>query len=40
MGELTCYIMNNLVGMDFMNTTRMYDLKGSKFGRMSKLTKE
>lgn len=38
MGDITCYIMNNLVGMDFIDTVRMYDLKGSKYGRNVKLS--
>ena len=33
MEEITCYIMNNLVGLDFADVTRIYDLKGSKLGR-------
>ena len=33
MGEITCYIINNLVGLDFADVTRIYDLKGSKLGR-------
>lgn len=40
MGELTCYIMNNLVGMDFANTVRIYDLKGSTLKRKVKLSQE
>lgn len=39
MGELTCCIMNNLVGMDFANIVRIYDLKGSTLGRKVKLSK-
>jgi hypothetical protein len=37
MGEITCCIMNNLMGMDFLNIERIYDLKGSKLGRKVKL---
>ena len=40
MGEVTCCIMNNLVGTDFLNTMRIYDLKGSTVNRKSKLSKE
>jgi hypothetical protein len=40
MGDLTCYIMNNMVGIDFIQTVRMYDLKGSKYGRNVKLSQE
>ncbi len=38
MGDLTCYIMDNLVGMDFPNIVRMYDLKGSTLKRKVKLS--
>jgi hypothetical protein len=37
MQEITCYIMNNLIGSDFMNIERIYDLKGSTVGRLVKL---
>jgi len=40
MGELTCCIMNNLIGMDFANIIRIYDLKGSTLKRKVKLTQE
>jgi hypothetical protein len=40
MGEVTCCIMNNLIGMDFLNITRIYDLKGSLLKRKVKLTHE
>jgi hypothetical protein len=40
MGELTVCIMNNLIGMDFANIVRIYDLKGSTLGRKVKLSKE
>ena len=33
MEEITCFIMDNLLGSDFMNISRIYDLKGSTFGR-------
>lgn len=35
---INCCIMNNLVGIDFINTIRMYDLKGSTFGRKTKMS--
>ena len=38
--EVTCCIMNNLVGLDFPNVTRIYDLKGSTFGRKVELSFE
>jgi len=40
MQEITCYIMDNLLGSDFMNIQRIYDLKGSTVGRIVKLTDE
>lgn len=38
MDEVTCFIMDNLFGKDFMNIDRIYDLKGSTKGRRAKLT--
>jgi len=38
MGEVTCFITDNLIGKDFMNVVRMYDLKGSTFDRKVNLT--
>lgn len=38
MADITCCIMNNLVGLDFINVHRLYDLKGSTFGRRTKLS--
>lgn len=32
--------MNNLLGQDFMNITRIYDLKGSTYGRKVQLSDE
>ena len=40
MQEITCFIMDNLLGQDFMHIERIYDLKGSKKGRVVKLTQE
>jgi hypothetical protein len=40
MQETTCFIMDNLLGCDFINITRIYDLKGSTVGRNVKLTHE
>ena len=40
MEEITCFIMDNLLGKDFMNIDRIYDLKGSTKGRMAKLSPE
>jgi hypothetical protein len=40
MGEITCYIMNNLVGLDFIEVNRIYDLKGSTYGRKVELSQE
>ena len=33
MQDITCFIMDNLLGADFMNIERIYDLKGSTMGR-------
>ena len=33
MQEIACFIMDNLLGTDFMNIERIYDLKGSTIGR-------
>ena len=40
MQEITCFIMDNLLGQDFINIERIYDLKGSKKGRIVKLSEE
>lgn len=40
MADITCCIMNNLVGLDFINVHRLYDLKGSTFGRRTKLSEK
>ena len=40
MGDISCYIMNNIVGLDFANIIRIYDLKGSTYGRKCKLSKK
>ena len=37
MQEITCFIMDNLLGEDFMKIERIYDLKGSTVGRIVKL---
>jgi 1-phosphatidylinositol-4-phosphate 5-kinase len=33
MEEISCFIMDNLLGREFMNIERIYDLKGSTKGR-------
>lgn len=38
MEELTCFIMENMLGKDFMSIERIYDLKGSTKGRLAKLS--
>ena len=38
MNEMTCVLMNNLLGQDFMNIERIFDLKGSTFGRKVELS--
>ena len=38
MQDITCYIMDNLLGKDFNNILRIYDLKGSTKGRSVTLT--
>ena len=38
MQEITCFIMDNLLGQDFINIERIYDLKGSTKGRIVKLS--
>ncbi len=40
MQEITCFIMDNLLGSDFMHIERIYDLKGSTVGRIVKLTEK
>ena len=40
MTEITCFIMDNLLGKDFININRIYDLKGSTKGRLVNLTQE
>jgi hypothetical protein len=40
MQDLTCFIMDNLLGKDFINIERIYDLKGSTKGRIVKLKEE
>lgn len=37
MAEITCVIMNNLLGKDFYDIKRIYDIKGSKVGRLVSL---
>ena len=37
MSEVTCFIMDNLIGKDLTNIERIYDLKGSTKGRRAKL---
>ena len=38
MGDLHFIIMNNIIGLDFMSTFRIYDLKGSTFKRKVQLS--
>lgn len=38
MQDITCFIMDNLLGADYINIERIYDLKGSTFGRKVELT--
>jgi len=40
MQDITCFIMDNLLGEDFMNIERIYDLKGSTVGRIVKIKKD
>ena len=40
MEKVTFVIMDNLIGQDFMNIKRIYDLKGSTLGRRTKLTEK
>lgn len=40
MADMTCIIMNNLLGLDFINIERIYDLKGSLVGREVDLNEE
>ena len=40
MAEMTCFIMDNLLGKDFFDILRIYDLKGSTMGRIVKLSEE
>lgn len=37
-GDIDCFIMDNLLGRDFLNIQRIYDLKGSTQGRKVNLT--
>lgn len=38
MGDINCFIMDNLLGKDFNDIERIYDLKGSTQGRIVKLS--
>lgn len=40
MADINCFIMDNLLGQDFINIQRIYDLKGSTKGRIVNLTEE
>lgn len=40
MNDITCFIMDNLLGHDFINIERIYDLKGSTKGRIVNLTED
>lgn len=38
MEDINCFIMDNLLGRDFNNIIRIYDLKGSTKGRKVELS--
>ena len=38
MADITCFIMDNLLGKDFANIERIYDLKGSTKGRKAQIS--
>jgi 1-phosphatidylinositol-4-phosphate 5-kinase len=40
MEDITCFVMDNLLGKDFHNIERIYDLKGSTLGRKVELNDE
>ena len=40
MEDINCFIMDNLLGRDFNNILRIYDLKGSRKGRKVPLSKK
>jgi len=40
MEDIHCFIMDNLLGRDFNNILRIYDLKGSRKGRKVPLSKK
>lgn len=40
MDDIHCFITNNLIGKDFPNVERIYDLKGSTRGRLTKLPED
>jgi 1-phosphatidylinositol-4-phosphate 5-kinase len=40
MQDITCFIMDNLLGADYINIERIYDLKGSTFNRKVDLSEE
>ena len=40
MEDINCFIMDNLLGRDFNNILRIYDLKGSSKGRKVPLSKK
>jgi hypothetical protein len=40
MDDIHCFITNNLIGKEFPNVERIYDLKGSTRGRRTKLSAE
>jgi hypothetical protein len=40
MADINCFIMDNLLGKDFGNIIRIYDLKGSTKGRFVQLSEE
>lgn len=40
MADITCFIMDNLLGQDFIHIQRIYDLKGSTKGRIVNISEE
>jgi len=40
MADINCFIMDNLLGKDFKDIERIYDLKGSTKGRIVKLSED
>jgi len=40
MDDIHCFITNNLIGKEFPNVERIYDLKGSTRGRRTKINED